>query len=105
MPPEEPSGSVPSTIVTQAKSALADHLGVVSDTLTLTTAEARDWSDGAMGCPEPDTSYIQVIIPGYLLIVRDEAGERYAIHTSDTADPLILCQDGMPVPLGSSSSS
>jgi hypothetical protein len=58
-----------------------------------------------MGCPAPDTSYIQVIIPGYLLIVRDEAGERYALHTSDTADPLILCQDGMPVPLGASSSS
>lgn len=87
---------IPTPIIMRAQSALADHLGVVSTTLTLATGEAVQWSDSSLGCPAPDQMYLQVITPGYRLDFADAAEQQYAVHTTETADRLILCQDGRP---------
>ncbi len=90
---------VPPAILDSARQALADHLAVAPEDLTLTGAEARDWSDSSLGCPEPGTPYLQVITPGYLLEFSDAQGQTYAIHTSDTGEPLILCENEQPLML------
>lgn len=90
---------VPATVRDAAQAALATHLGVVSTTLRLEQAEALEWPDSALGCPAPNSYYLQVITPGYRLVFRDQAGETYPVHTSETGRPLILCRAGMPVPL------
>lgn len=90
---------VPPAILDSARQALADHLAVAPEDLTLTGAEARDWSDSSLGCPEPGTPYLQVITPGYLLEFSDTQGQTYAIHTSDTGEPLILCENEQPTML------
>lgn len=97
-PGSPPAAAAPDDIVDRARTALAGHLAVAEDTLTLVESEARQWPDGALGCPDPSLGYTQAIVPGYLLVFNDGT-QRYAIHTSEYANPLILCQDGLPVML------
>lgn len=39
-------------------------------------AEDVTWSDGSIGCPRPGMMYTQALVPGWRLVVRDEARER-----------------------------
>lgn len=90
--------AAPDALVDEALTTLAEHLEVDEATLTLISSQAVEWSDGALGCPDPSFGYTQAIVPGYLLVVSDGTQE-YALHTSDQANPIILCQDGLPVML------
>jgi hypothetical protein len=100
-----PAGTGPAAaIADQARAQLAANLGVAPDTLTLESSESRDWPDSALGCPAPDEGYMQVITPGYLLVFSGPQGQRYPVHTDDTGNTLILCQDGQRTVLGASAS-
>ncbi len=90
-----PSPDASDQVINAARAALATYLGVAENTLTLVSTTPQEWSDGALGCPDPALGYTQAIVPGYLLVFRDD-GQDYAIHTSVDAMPLILCQNGMP---------
>lgn len=104
-PTPHPGGAgasdVPMSIINRAQAALANHLSVMSDTLTLMTAEVREWPDSSLGCPAEGQAYLTVITPGYLLSFSDVGGQSYPIHTTRDGDPLILCQEGQPVQLES----
>jgi hypothetical protein len=107
--PSEPaqpgSGGAPPELVSAAQLPLALHLKVSPARLLLQSAEAREWPDGSLGCPEEDMVYPQVVTPGYLLIFTDAAqSARYEVHTGGSASQMILCQDGKPVNLGGNAS-
>ena len=68
--------------------------------LTLTTAREQTWNSSALGCPDPARGYGQAMVPGYLLVFSD-GEQQYAVHTSETATPLILCRNGQPERLDS----
>jgi hypothetical protein len=44
-------------------------------------AEERQWSDGALGCPEPGQAYTQAIVDGYQVII-DHNGQSFDYHAS-----------------------
>ena len=73
----------------QATDAADDEIAVVS-------AEAVEWSDSSLGCPQPDTIYLQVITPGYLIVLESGANT-YDYHSgTDPESPLVQCVDGQP---------
>jgi hypothetical protein len=82
-------------IVGTVRAALARNLGVEPGQLALVTAVEREWSDSSLGCPAPDQAYMQVIVPGMLLVFSDGAQE-YAVHTGRNAQQMVLCRDGRP---------
>ena len=85
-------------IVLQAITQLAAQTGVQASDLSLQTVEATEWSDGSLGCPDPATSYIQVITPGYKVVLTD--GTRtYDIHASQQGN-VVWCDNGTPRSLG-----
>ncbi|NJO06045.1 MAG: hypothetical protein HC876_11280 [Chloroflexaceae bacterium] len=88
-----PTGAAPADLIAAAQTAMADELGIVSDTLTLVRAEPMDWPDSSVGCPAPDEMYLQVITPGYLLIFSDGISD-YPVHTARNGEILVLCRDG-----------
>lgn len=45
------------------------------------SVERVNWNDSSLGLPEPDMMYMQVITPGYKLVL-DAQGERALYHTS-----------------------
>ena len=67
-----------------------------SDEVEVVSAEEVEWNDSGLGCPEPDTMYLQVITPGYLITLAAD-GETHAFHAGfDPEGPLVLCVDGQP---------
>jgi hypothetical protein len=69
----------------------AAHLGVAVADLRLEQAEAREWSDAALGCPKPGLMYAQVLTPGFLVVISG-GGKTLEYHT-DARGRVVLCQE------------
>lgn len=59
---------------------LANALGLRPEEIAVVAVEEQDWPDSSLGCPEPGRSYLQVITPGYRVILA-AGGQRYEYHT------------------------
>jgi hypothetical protein len=99
MPADMNLADVPDAIRQVAVSALADYLDSDMENLVVIGAESREWPSSALGCPAEDQVYMQVITPGYRLVLQGPEGQEYALHTTQTGTPLILCQNGEPTQL------
>jgi hypothetical protein len=82
----------------RAKEDLAQRLGISPDEITMVSVEEVTWPDSSLGCPQPGRVYLQVITPGYRIILRAGSHE-YAYHT-DRGQQVILCtKDREPEPV------
>lgn len=90
------SGEVPPQIIAIFQDDLARRALVKHDAITVVSATQQQWSDGAMGCPQPGEVYTQMIVPGYR-VVMEAAGGRYAYH-SDRRGNFIVCSNGLAFP-------
>ncbi len=99
MPTDMNLADVPDAIRQVAVSALANYLDSDMENLVVIGAESREWPSSALGCPAEDQVYMQVITPGYRLVLQGPEGQEYALHTTQTGTPLILCQNGAPTQL------
>ncbi len=100
LPALDPADVPPEPILARIVSALAADLGVDVASLTLRESQAVEWNDTSLGCPDPATTYLQVITPGYRLVFADAADQTYPIHTNLDAAPILLCTAGQPRELG-----
>jgi hypothetical protein len=105
----EPMGSRPaatveatgtgSTMDRLAEIAIADaasRFGVDAATITLVSATAVTWRDGAAGCPVKGMQYTQVLTPGSV-IVLDVDGTNRQYHTGGRrTDPFYCAQPERP---------
>jgi hypothetical protein len=64
--PAHPPGS-PAAI---AAAAVAQQTGSSADDVVIRSVEAVDFGDSSLGCPEPGMAYLQVITPGYKVVVE-----------------------------------
>src|SRR5687768_5669873 len=55
--------------------AAAREAGVAPAEVQVVQVQMQEWPDAALGCPEPDQSYAQVITAGYLVTVRVQGTE------------------------------
>jgi hypothetical protein len=72
-----------------AEIALAREL--LGEDAEAVVAERVTWSDGSLGCPEPDMLYTQALVEGYRIVLLTEEGE-VAFHGAD-GEPPIRCDD------------
>jgi hypothetical protein len=94
------SSALPQDLVGTAQIQLALHLKASPASLSLQSANAKQWPDGALGCPQDGQVYPQVITSGFLMIFTDAAQSvQYPVHTGPTAAQMLLCQNGQPVDL------
>ncbi len=63
-----------------AKRDLASRLGISIESVVLVRSEAVEWSDSSLGCPEPGEDYVQVLVPGYRIVLAVEE-TYYEYHT------------------------
>jgi hypothetical protein len=82
---------VVTAVTHQVSQDLAQRLNIDISAITPITAEEREWPDSSLGCPSPDMAYLDVITPGYQIIL-EASGKSYAYHT-DTQDKFVLCGD------------
>jgi hypothetical protein len=62
-------GVTPSSLIQAIIADLAARRGVGAGQVELVSSESLDWPDGSLGCPVAGVSYIQVITPGYRVIL------------------------------------
>ena len=84
--PTEASAAVDAVV-----KALAVELKMEATTIKLTSVEAVDWPDGCMGAGKPNAMCLQVITPGYRIIL-DANNKSYEYHTDLTGKIVILVQ-------------
>ena len=75
-----PMSTYPS-VVQLAATNLAQELNIAPDQVEIRSVEQREWSDSSRGCPEPGRAYMQVITPGYRVILFAN-GREYKYHTN-----------------------
>jgi len=94
-------GEVPAELLDDIIADLAERLEISVKEISIIQARAVEWNDGSLGCPQPGLMYIQVITPGFrvVLLAKDQM---FDYHT-DTKAQFILCNpDGViddPLPL------
>ncbi len=85
-------------LVQAARDDLAAHLGVPPEQLTLQSASAQEWPNSALGCPDADNAYLEVITPGFKMVFTNGTSD-YAVHTAQTKEAMVLCANDQPVSL------
>ncbi|MBM0104410.1 hypothetical protein JM946_06615 [Steroidobacter sp. S1-65] len=91
--PTQGSGEVPPQIIAIFQDDLARRALVKPETITVASATEQQWSDGAMGCPQPGQMYTQMIVPGYRVVLQ-AAGDKYSYH-SDRRGNFVVCSNGL----------
>ena len=86
-----PQGEINDLLVAKAKEMLNQMPGIegVGDDVSLVTVETMQWRDSSLGCPREGVQYLQVITPGYLILLQ--AGDRQYEFHADTGTAVVLC--------------
>jgi hypothetical protein len=92
--PATPAGEVQTSPATQplvelAQQALAKEFGIDVAAIRLVQIEEVEWRDSSLGCPKPGMNYLQVITPGYRIILEAQ-GRSYNYHT-DRGKRVVRC--------------
>lgn len=64
-----------------ATEVISKHLNLPVERFTLQQAQAVDWPDSSLGCPQPGMMYMQMITPGFKVML-EAGGEVYPVHVA-----------------------
>lgn len=81
--------------VSWSQADLAERLKVGLNQVSVLSVESVEWRDSSLGCPESGRVYLQVITPGYRIILRAD-GRQFEYHSARGRDRAILCDTGSP---------
>jgi hypothetical protein len=84
------TGGEKEEMIDKVKADLASRLGISEEEISVVSAEAKTWSDSSLGCPEEGVAYMQVLTPGYQIILEYD-GTRYDYRTGDMGR-ILLCK-------------
>lgn len=79
------------TAVQAALALAASDAGTTPDAIELIEFHGENWSNAALGCPEPGKFYAQVVTPGYVVSLRVAGAER-EYHT-DLTGRVVSCDE------------
>ena len=85
------TGTEQEKAVAAAVQALSNELKIAADEIQVVSVEKVQFRDSSLGCPEEGMVYLQVITPGYQVLLRVE-GETYDYRVSEQR--MVLCPAG-----------
>lgn len=89
-----PSEAGSQSLIEKAKEDLAQRLSISPIQINLLEMTEVEWSDSSLGCPQPGMDYLQVITPGYLILLEVDA-QTYEYH-SNKDHYVLYCQSSIP---------
>jgi hypothetical protein len=92
-PPTATPASIPPTATAAVQAATAEaarRAGVDPSRVQVVSAQAVDWPDTALGCPQPGHMYLQVITPGWR-IQMTAGGQALTYHTNSNGSVVVTC--------------
>lgn len=94
---EAVTGEVPEDLLNAILADAADRSGLPVEAFTVLRDEAVTWSDGSLGCPQPDVIYTQALVPGYRVVVA--VGDQTFDYRAAQSGFFTLCERDLPVPI------
>ena len=90
-----PTASGLQNLIEKAKGDLAQRLSISADQISFVEAGEVEWSDSSLDCPQPGMEYLQVITPGYRILL-ESSGNVYEYHSNrDTY--IVYCENSIPL--------
>ena len=86
---EQPGTGSSAMLIDLLKTDLAARSGAAVADIVMVSSEAVQWSDAALGCPQPGKVYAKVITPG-LRVKLELDGKSYEYHTG-APDEFVRC--------------
>jgi len=83
------------SVTAAVRTDAAKVTGLAASELVVESAAQVTWSDGSLGCPQPDMAYTQALVPGYRIRIR--AGERILDYHASTRGFFVLCPAGQAI--------
>ena len=68
-------------LIEMIKTDLANRLAISVEEVALVEYTAVEWSDSSLDCPQPGMEYLQVITPGYRIVLQAN-NQSYEYHTN-----------------------
>jgi hypothetical protein len=82
------------SLLERTREDLASRITTPADEIALVGFSEVEWSDSSLGCPQPGMDYLQVITPGYLILLEVNA-QTYEYHSNkDTY--FVYCENQGP---------
>jgi hypothetical protein len=92
-PATEETAMVPTQLLEQLTADVAARSGVDAEAVRVVSAEAKTFSDGSLGCPQPGQQYTQALVDGYQVVLEAQ-GRSYDYRTSQRGG-FKLCEPRM----------
>ena len=89
-----PADAAMQGMIEKAKEDLAQRLSISATEINLVEITEVEWTDSSLDCPQPGMNYLQVITPGYR-IVLEAGGQPYEYHTNREAY-FVYCENQGP---------
>ena len=83
------------SVTAAVRADAAKVTGLAASELVVESAAQVTWSDGSLGCPQPDMAYTQALVPGYRIRIR--AGERVLDYHASMRGYFVLCPAGQAI--------
>jgi hypothetical protein len=83
-------GEVPADLMDKILADAAQRSGVAAASIVERVGQAVEWPDGSLGCPKPGVVYLQVIVPGYHVVLLAGAGSYD--YRADARGRFLLCK-------------
>jgi hypothetical protein len=81
-------------LIEMIKTDLANRQAVAVEEIILLETMAVEWSDSSLDCPQPGIDYLQVITPGYRIVLQVN-DQSYEYHTNRDAY-FVYCENQVP---------
>jgi hypothetical protein len=94
---DAPTTDPAAAIIAAARAHLAAELGFADSEIAVVSAEPAEFSDACLGLGGPAESCLQVMTPGWLVLL-DAAGQTYELHTDTTGAQVRLAAEGSGEP-------
>jgi hypothetical protein len=103
VPPSDPYSL---ELIDKAKRDLAQRTGIPKEEIVLAEFRFVTWPDASLGCPKPGMQYAQVLVDGYLIVLRAGLGVYNYHGGGDASSGPFLCEGAgtkiiVPPPAGS----
>ena len=78
-------------LIEQGRIDLSQRLGVNVDEIVIKEVTAVQWKDASLGCPTRGVNYVQVVTPGYRIMLEAK-GQAYDYRADGKR--IFLCERG-----------
>ena len=89
-----PANASLQSLIEKTKEDLANRMAIPTEKISFAEITEVEWSDSSLGCPQPGMDYLQVITPGYRIVL--EVNDQIHEYHSNRDTYFVYCENQVP---------